>query len=219
MGIAQRDAHVRVGLVGIPTNVSHRIAERLRRRGDDDAGRFEVIEFADVSAWTRALEEGRISAICIWLRVMAPSDFITFIVNLRQTKPTVPICLVGETTELDDMPGFHPAWRHRFSHYYRIAVDTDQFEANEAFNEGVGLIRDLLFADEIKLRAMGHYVTVPGKVLTVKYKQPIGFWLIIGATLLAATISATVNPLLSYKLRNSENAITPAPGSSNSRNP
>ena len=192
MGHLLENIHVAVGLVRIPEVTANHMSERLVTRKPEDCGQFQTVKFSDLTECRDAMTHRKVSALCVWFRAFSTSELVEFIGDIRVTNPLVPICLVGTRRDLDLMPGLHKGWRERFSHYYKIAVDKDA----HVFDTNIGIARDLFLADAIKIKGLGHYETTPGRILRVKYVQPLGFWIIVGATLVASMLG----PLITYFL-------------------
>jgi hypothetical protein len=100
--------------------------------------------------------------------------------------------LVGTQDFLDKLPGYHEAWKDRFGHYYKLALDV----SDDDLSENVGLLRDLFVADAVKCRALGQYETTPGAVIRLRAPRPYGFWWLIVVSLLAALVGGMVGPVL-----------------------
>jgi hypothetical protein len=196
MGRFLNEANVKMALIGLPKQTADRIAERFTRRSEEDAGRFDVTPYADAATCLDAIEQKKVTAVCIWYRALKPAELVAFIGNIRVTHPLIPFCLVGTGHDLDRMPGLHQEWRSRFSHYYKISENAKDGD----FDDNVGLIRDLLVADTIKARALGHYETAPGGIVRLKHANPGGFWIMALVTLMAAILGAVIGPLVTVFL-------------------
>jgi len=71
------------------------------------------------------------------------------ITTLRRDYPHVPICLIGMNEDFQSWPNVPTNWRERFTHYYRIQLDTDDATRQEQ----VALVFSLFLADVIKASA------------------------------------------------------------------
>src|ERR1700692_4028931 len=99
MGQFLKDVHVTVALVAIPQPLANRISERLSLHGDHDPGQFDIIKYPDTASCVDAIQREKVTAMCIWFRLLSPADFVAFIGNIRETHPLIPICLVGTTQD------------------------------------------------------------------------------------------------------------------------
>lgn len=196
MGRFLKQTLVKVALVGVQPEVANRLTDRLVGRREDDAGTFEVTPYQDIRGCRTAIENGKVNAVCIAFQKFRAPDFVAFVGDVRVTHPLVPICLVGTSKDLAEMQGFHEEWRSRLSHYYKLALDLPESE----FEENAGLLRDLLVADGVKTRALGHYDTTPGQIIKIKHAAPFGFWIMATITLLAAVLGAALGPVITYYL-------------------
>lgn len=192
MGRFIKETTVKVGLVGVEKQTAQKLIERLTTATPIDPGTFEVASFADLAEAKQAVTRGTVNAICIALEKFTAEQSTSFVCNIRVTHPLVPFCLVGTRAFLDEMSGYHETWRDRFGHYYQIASDM----SDEDFSENAGLLRDLLVADAIKCRALGHYETTPGRVIRIEAPRPYGFWVLIATAFLSALTGAMVTPVM-----------------------
>ena len=187
--------HVKVALVfpndGFDSAIAQRMYVRFRTRGDDDVGRVDVLEFNNAGECREAIEDGRVTALCIWFRTLSATALVSYINDIRTTCDLVPICLVGTRRELEEMPGVRQSWKERFGHYYRLITD----KPRESLDEDIGIVRDVFIADAIKALALGRYETTPGRLLEVRHPVPRGVWIAAGATIAAAIIGAILKML------------------------
>ena len=196
MGRFIKETAVKVGLVGIDDSTAQKLIDRLTTTSAHDPGTFEVMRFTSLVECRQAVISGKIHAVCVVPETFEPDGFTTFVGSIRVTNPLVPFCLVGTKRFLNELPGYHEAWKERLSHYYKLALDV----IDDDFSENAGLLRDLFVADSVKCRALGQYETTPGAVIRLKSPRPYGFWLVIVASLLAAMIGGAVGPLLDWWL-------------------
>lgn len=192
MGRFIKDTTVKVGLVGVQEETGTRLIERFTTVSATDPGTFEVVRLKDLGEAKRALKKAKVNAICIALESFGIDESIGFVGDVRVTYPLVPFCLVGTRSFLDELSGFHEAWKGRFSHYYKIASD----DGDDDFAENAGLLRDLFVADSVKCRALGNYETTPGAVVRIRAPRPYGFWTLVAVALLSALAGGAVAPLM-----------------------
>ena len=196
MGWALKDVEVRVGLICLREDTLKIIDDRLRTRGDADAGRFVVTPYPDLLSSNEALKQGQIDAICIGFKGMSTEDLVAFIGNTRVSYPFVPVCLVGPDAVLKALPGLTDGWRNRLNHYYKIYDDKNPND----LAENIGLIRDLFVADAVKTRAMGVYDTTPGRIIQLKHALPAGTWISAMIGFAGALTGAIASSIVTYLL-------------------
>ncbi|HEY0329927.1 MAG TPA: hypothetical protein VGC77_12600 [Rhodopseudomonas sp.] len=182
-------------LVGIPQPEAARIEQRFLTRSEKDAGRIEVTPYRSIQKCAEAVRNQRVTAICIWLRAFDPAELVSFIGDVRVTHPFISFCLVGTTDDLNQLRGIHKGWQQRFRHYFKIYSDDGTFDAY------VDVVRDLFVADAIKMRALGHYQTLPGGMVKFVPQAPAGFWIqgwfSVGSAITGAGFGALLTFLLS----------------------
>ena len=199
MGRFLKETHLNVALLGLDKAAEEKLINRLTRTGADDPGRIDVLRFTDMALCNAAVDRKEVNAICIAIESFAPADTLAFISNIRVMHPTVPWCFVGGRKAVYELASFAPAWRARFAHYYKVAIDVK----DEDIDESVGLVRDLFVADAVKSRALGQYLTTPGSVVRIRSSPPYGYWLMVFVTIVAAMLGGAVSPILQTALERS----------------
>lgn len=79
--------------------------------------------FADLEAPLQHLSSGECNALLINIFSVGAKLGISFIEATRERVPHVPICLLGTTQQLTEMPDVSPRWQQRFAHYYKLPID------------------------------------------------------------------------------------------------
>lgn len=210
MGQLMKDVSVVVALVGLEKPVAKLLVERFGTSGTGhDPGEFTVVQFDALQDCHEAARQKRIHAICLGVEKYQPDALTRFVADVRVTVPLVSFCLLGKKAVLENFPGYHSAWRERFAHYYKLRTDLGE----DDFRENAGMVRDLFIADAIKNRALGQYVTTPGAVIQLKSPRPYGYWLAIAATLVAAVVGGSVQPVMDRFFPERNASTPPAPAS------
>jgi len=192
MGRFIKDTTVKVGLVGVREDTAKKLIERFTTVSANDPGTFKVVQLKDLGAAKTALTKNNVNAICIALESFGIDESVGFVADVRVTYPLVPFCLVGTREFLDKLPGFHEAWKIKFSHYYKLASD----DGDDDFDENAGVLRDLFVADSVKCRVLGNYETTPGAVVRIRAPRPYGFWVLVAVAFLSAVAGGAVGPLV-----------------------
>ncbi|HEY4367600.1 MAG TPA: hypothetical protein VGN07_10255 [Steroidobacteraceae bacterium] len=208
MGWLITHANVAVAFVGLEAETTRKLRSHLLKTGVDDPGSVEIHPVKTTEECRAILDTQKITSICIRLEAFTAQECIGFIADVRITHPLVAFCLVGTKQHLKDMPDYHPAWRERFKHYFKLSTDVgdDDFTANAL------VLRDLLVADVVKTQALGQYQTTPGALIRLKAASPYGFWITLVALLITAIIGGAVGPLMDRFFPAKEKQGTHAPG-------
>jgi hypothetical protein len=166
-----------------------KIHERFATRREDDVGGLEVRDFKDAKECKAALDQERFLALCLDYNLLPPVELASFVNDIRVCHPLISVCLIGKQSELRELAGMPEGWKERFSHYYKIWED----QSERDFEENLGVVRDLLVADAIKVKGLGVNRTMPGNIIRIKHVQPVGYWVVALLTLAAALTSTILN--------------------------
>jgi hypothetical protein len=158
MGKLFEAVKVHVALVGLKSDLVQRVLTRMTERRNGDVGLVVVVMYDDLALCRSALDDGEINAVCLNAAEFAPAQLEDFLGSVRFKYPLVSLCLVGPHSHLEKLPGFRDSAKARLSHYFRLREDADSLE------DEIGVVRDLLVADQVKSSALGHYETTPGRM-------------------------------------------------------
>lgn len=167
MGQLFEAVKVRIVLVGLNSGLAQRIVARMTSRHGGDVGIVEVAVCDGLAPCRTALEGGEINAVCLHAAEFAPEQIEDFVGSVRFTHPLVSLCLVGPHSHLEKLPGFRDSTKERLSHYFRLREDADPLE------EEIGVLRDLLVADQVKSFALGRYETTPGRMRSTAHDYDV----------------------------------------------
>lgn len=192
MGWLIKQASACVVFLGLDQNTAKRLRPILLKAGPDDPGTVVLYDARTIAECRELLKSQEISAVCINVESLPASDCVAFIADTRTAHPLVSFCLVGSSSHLQNMPGFHHNWRERFRHYFHLRTNA----TDEDFEENAGAMRDLLVADVVKSKALGQYQTTPGALIRLKAASPYGFWLSLIVVALTALLAGAIGPLM-----------------------
>jgi hypothetical protein len=192
VGWLMKGANACIAFVGLDPNTAKRLRPILLKTGLDDPGRIELHDVRTVAQCRELLDTQALTGICIDVRSFSASECVAFIADIRTTHPLVTFCLVGKSSELRQLPGFHQNWRERFRHYFQLRTDA----SDEDFEQNAGALRDLLVADVVKCKALGQYQTTPGALIRLKAASPYGFWLSLIVVAATALLAGAIGPFM-----------------------
>jgi hypothetical protein len=193
MGSYYKSANISVALIHFEPEMLKIISSQLTLKGPEDPGHVSVQKYDSISASKNDIESGKITAICLNIERAIPEEITSFVSEVRITKPLIPFCFSASTKTLKAMNGFHPNWKKKFEHYFKVPTDLSESD----IEENCGRLRDLFIADFVKCSALGNYETTPGIYSTFKTlgRKEMVFFLVV--PLLAAVVGGLVQPVYS----------------------
>lgn len=190
MGLLIKNACMNVAVIGADEDLNRKLSNNFKATDTYNPGSCIIASHANINAFLSSGSIKKVNSICIVVDPIPPEELTCFIAKTRVIEPLVSFCLIGRKEFLEDFPKFHPEWKIKFSHYYKLHINQSEID----FDENTKIIRDLFLADTIKRAGLGRYDTVPGATIIIKHR-PWGFWIIIVVSLIAAMIGGISGPI------------------------